>query len=34
MVIKYFRIDVIIDQVLGKLSELRAVYLTGDLVSG
>ena len=34
MVLKYFGIDTIVDEVLGRLGELRAVYLTGDLAGG
>lgn len=31
---KYFGLDVIIDNVLGKLGNLERVYLTGDLAKG
>ncbi len=34
MVMKYFGIDTIVEEVIGRLGDLKAVYLTGDLAKG
>ena len=34
MVMKYFGIDTIVEEVIARLGDLKAVYLTGDLAKG